>query len=266
MPRKVRAVILLPVNPLDLLVAAVAAVVAAAVNALAGGGPLISFPVLLALGVPPIAANVTNAVALCPGYLGATIAQARNLQGQQLRLGRLIPAAILGSLVGAFLLLQTRERTFQALVPYMLCFASLLLAFQGRVRGWVVERLVRAGAAPNASLMPIAGVAVAAVYGGFFTAGMSVFVLAIRGATLDDSLTRLNALKQAIAFVVNIAAAVFFVFSGQVVWLLAAVMAIGAIIGGALGGKLAGRMNPDKLRWTVVAVGLVLAAYYWIRN
>lgn len=254
------------VNPPDLFIAAGAAVVAAALNALAGGGTLISFPALLALGVPPIAANVTNAVALCPGYLGATVAQARNLEGQQSRLKRLVPAAVLGSLIGAFLLLQTKESTFQALVPYMLCFASLLLAFQGRVRAWVVQRLTGAGATSHASLMPMVGVAAAAVYGGFFTAGMSVIVLAILGATLDDSLTRLNALKQAIAFVVNIAAAVFFVFSGQVAWLLAAVMAIGAVIGGALGGQLAGRMNPDRLRWIVVIVGLVLAVYYWFKS
>ena len=103
------------------------------------------------------------------------------------------------------------------------------------------------------------------IYGGFFTAGMSVIVLAVLGALLDDTFTRLNALKQIVAFSVNIAAAVFFLFSGKVLWLLAAVMAIGALIGGALGGRLASRLKPDVLRWIVVAVGLVLALYYWVK-
>ncbi len=252
-------------TPTDLVLAALAAAAAGAVNALAGGGTLISFPVLLALGVPPIAANVTNAVALSPGYLGATVAQLDNLRGQRSRLLLCLPAAVLGGIVGALLLLNTRERTFMALVPYMLCFAALLLAFQNRVRTRVVRRLAQSRHAHRGHFVPALAVAAASVYGGFFTAGMSVIVLAILGATLEDSLTRLNALKQIIAFSVNVAAAVFFLFSGQVVWLLAAVMAVGAMLGGALGGRLAGRMNPDTLRWIVVTVGLILAVYYWIR-
>ncbi len=253
-------------SPTDLVLAALAAAAAGAVNALAGGGTLISFPVLLALGVPPIAANITNAVALSPGYFGATLAQLDNLRGQRGRLLLCIPAAVLGGIAGALLLLQTRERTFMALVPYMLCFAALLLAFQNRVRAWVVHRLAASRHAHRGHLVPAVAVAAAAVYGGFFTAGMSVIVLAILGATLEDSLTRLNALKQIVAFSVNVAAAVFFLLSGQVVWLLAGVMAVGAMLGGALGGRLAGRLNPDTLRWIVVTVGLVLAVYYWIRN
>src|SRR5687768_18342567 len=104
----------------DLLILGLAAAGAGAVNALAGGGTLISFPVMLALGVPPIAANVTNAVALCPGYLGATLAQRRNLEGQAHRLWVFIPAALLGGVLGALILIRTGERTFMALVPYML--------------------------------------------------------------------------------------------------------------------------------------------------
>lgn len=243
-----------------------AATCAGAVNALAGGGTLISFPALLATGVPPIAANITNSVALCPGYLGAILTQRGNLSGQRARLWACIPAALAGGVLGAWLLLRTQERTFQVLVPYMILFASILLAIQERVRAAVVRRLNRHGTAASGSgLAAVVPVALAGTYGGFFSAGMSVIVLAVLGATLDDTLTRLNALKQVVSFSLNVAAVVFFVFSGQVVWLAAGVMAAGALIGGAIGGRIAGKMPPDVLRWTVVAVGLLLSIYYWMK-
>ncbi len=252
-------------TPTELAIAGIAAAGAGAVNALAGGGTLISFPVLLALGVPPIAANVTNAVALSPGYFGATIAQLGNLRGQRSRLWVCIPAAIAGGLIGGMLLIRTQERTFQVLVPYMLFVASVLLALQDRVRAAVVRRLSNAGHLHRGSIFVALPVLLAGVYGGFFTAGMSVIVLAVLGTTLDDTLTRLNALKQAVAFSVNIAAAIFFLFSDQVLWSVAGVMAIGALIGGAVGGRVASRMKPDLLRWIVVTVGFGLAIYYWLK-
>lgn len=247
---------------------ALAAAGAGAVNALAGGGTLISFPALLAAGIPPIAANITNAVALCPGYFGATLAQRDNLRGQSARLWVCVPAGVVGGLVGAILLLETRERTFQVLVPYMIFLASLLLALQDKVRAAVVRRLSEAqvsAGANDATFRVAIPAALAGVYGGFFSAGMSVIVLAVLGASLDDTLTRLNALKQAVAFSVNVAAAVFFLFSGQVVWLAAGVMAVGALAGGAIGGRVAGRMRPAVLRWTVVIVGFALSLYYWLK-
>jgi uncharacterized membrane protein YfcA len=249
----------------DLLILFLAAAAAGAVNAIAGGGTLISFPVLLALGMPPIAANITNAVALCPGYLGATLAQRRNLDGQARRLMLFIPAALLGGVGGAFILLQTGERTFMALVPYMLFLASLLLAIQDRVREFVVRR---ASTGSHHSLLVMGAIIVmlAAVYGGFFSAGMSVILLAAVALTVDDSFTRLNALKQVLAFIVNVAAAVFFVFSGRVLWAVAAVMAVGALAGGVLGGRIAGRLQPSILRWTVVSIGFALASYYWVKG
>ena len=252
-------------TPLELLLVALAAAGAGAINALAGGGTLISFPALLAMGVPPVMANVTNAVALSPGYFGATLAQWKNLQGQGRRLWICVPAAIAGGLAGGVILLHTQERTFQSLVPYMLFAASLLLALQNKVRDAVVRRLADPAHARRDPVIVAVPVLLAGVYGGFFTAGMSVIVLAVLGSMLDDSLTRLNALKQAIAFCVNIAAAVFFLFSGKVIWIVAAAMAVGALIGGAAGGRLAGSMKPDTLRWIVVSVGFALAVYYWIR-
>jgi len=250
----------------DLLIAALAAVGAGAVNALAGGGTLISFPVLVALGVPPVASNITNAVALCPGYFGATIAQLPNLKGQRAQVMLLVPVAVLGGLAGGMILLRTGERTFTALVPWMILAASLLLAVQEPLKKFVIKRLSNSSRKHHTAVFSALPIAAAAIYGGFFSAGMSVLLLAVLGLTLDDSLTRLNALKQVLAFSVNIAAAVFFLFSDQVVWIAAAVMAVGALIGGAIGGKLAGKLPPAVLRWVVVVAGVAIAIIYWVKS
>ncbi|HEY5808429.1 MAG TPA: sulfite exporter TauE/SafE family protein, partial [Povalibacter sp.] len=144
--------------------------------------------------------------------------------------------------------------------------ASLLLALQSRIRAAVIKRLSHPGHISWGAASLALPVALAGVYGGFFTAGMSVIVLAVLGTTLDDTFTRLNALKQVLAFSINIAAAIFFLFSDQVLWPLAVAMAVGALIGGVLGGRLASKLNPDVLRWCVVAVGFGLAVYYWMEG
>ena len=248
-----------------LVFAGLAAVAAGAVNALAGGGTLITFPVLTAVGIPAVAANVTNTVALGPGYLGATLAQRNDLRGQERRLWMLVPASVIGGIVGGILLLNTGERVFRTLVPFLILLASCLLAAQDPVRAWLVRRANKRGAASTGEAGAILPVAAAAVYGGYFGAGLSVIVLAVLGLVLDDTLTRLNALKQAMSFSVNTAAAIFFLFSGQVVWSAAIVMAAGALIGGAVGGRLAGRIKPSVLRRVVVIVGIVVSVLYMIR-
>ena len=250
---------------LDYLIIALAAAAAGAVNAIAGGGTLISFPALTFVGVPAVAANITNTVALTPGYLSATFAQAKDLRGQRRRLWLLLPAAVLGGLAGGFLLVNTGEELFAALVPWLILLAAGLLAIQDPVRRWLVRR---AGAGEHARLSEawaVGPVFLAAIYGGYFGAGLSVIVLAVLGLVLDDSLTRLNALKQIIAFAVNVTAALFFVFSGQVWWAAALVMALGAIAGGAAGGRLASRIRPQTLRMTVVAIAVVVAIIYFVK-
>ncbi len=255
---------------LDYVLITLAAVAAGAINALAGGGTLITFPTLTALGIPPVAANITNTVALSPGYLGATLAQKALILDQRRRLWFLVPAAALGGLTGGLLLLNTSEKLFRELVPFLILLASLLLAVQEPLR----RRLTRGAKAPSSTgagsgrgeawaAIPIF---FAAIYGGYFGAGLSVIILAALGLTLDDSLTRLNALKQAIAFATNLTAATLFLFSGQVVWSAAAVMAVGALVGGALGGRLAGRVAPATLRAVVVTLGILIAIVYFIRG
>jgi uncharacterized membrane protein YfcA len=163
------------------------------------------------------------------------------------------------------LLLYTSERVFRQLVPFLILLASALLAVQEPVRAWLLRRL---GTHTHASHESWAALPVfaASIYGGYFGAGLSVIVLAALGLLLDDSLTRLNATKQAIGFAANTAAALLFLFSGQVYWPAGLVMAVGAVAGGAIGGRLAGRIRPATLRLVVVAVGVVVALVYLLRG
>jgi len=253
-------------NGLDFILAALAAVAAGAVNALAGGGTLITFPMLTFLGIPAVAANVTNTVALCPGYFGGTLAQWNDLRGQKARLWIVVPASIVGGVIGGFLLLQTGERLFRELVPYLILLASGLLAIQDPIRAWLIRRLAEGETSAGMEKSAWLPIGLASIYGGYFGAGLSVIVLSALGLTLEDTLTRLNALKQAVAFSVNVAAAIFFLFSGQVVWSAALVMAVGALIGGTLGGRLAGRIRPSTLRWTVVTIGVIISIIYFVRG
>ena len=256
-------------SPLGLALAFLAAVAAGAVNALAGGGTLITFPTLTALGLPAVAANVTNTVAVAPGHLGATLAQRRDLAGQRARVLRLVPAALAGGLVGGLLLLYTSERVFRRLVPFLILLASALLAVQERLRAWLLRRLAASDARhPPATVEGLAVLPVfaASVYGGYFGAGLSVIVLATLGLLLEGSLTRLNATKQAIGFAANAAAAVLFLFSGQVYWTVGLVMTVGAVGGGALGGRLAGRVRSSTLRLLVVTIGVLVGLAYLLRG
>lgn len=250
--------------PLELLAVSAAAVAAGAVNALAGGGTLVTFPVLMAIGMPALAANITNTVALCPGHVGATLAQSDALRGQRALLGLLIPAGILGGLAGGLLLLHTGEKTFRAIVPLLLLGSSLLLASQDRVRGLLAERELRRGTSHGHSHLAPLVVGTAAIYGGYFGAGLGVVLLAALGTVLDEPLVRINALKQIVALVVNVAAAVFFLFSGEINWIIAAAMAVGALAGGTIGGYLATRVDAGALRRVMVALGVVLAVVYWV--
>lgn len=250
---------------IQLVLIALAGVAGGLVNALAGGGTLITFPMLTAIGIPAVAANVTNTVALSPGYLGATFAQSKDLKGQKKRLLLVLPASVLGGLAGGVLLLNTGEKLFRDLVPYLILLASALLAISDPMRSWLLKRSGKEETKGGSEWWAVVPIFLAAVYGGYFGAGLSVIVLATLGLVLEDNLTRLNALKQFVAFSTNMVAALLFVFFGQVFWLEAAVMAVGAIFGGALGGRLASRVKPSMLRRIVVVVGVIVSIIYFIR-
>ena len=243
---------------------ALAAVAAGLINALAGGGSLITFPTLMAVGIPPVMANVTNTVALCPGYLGATLAQKKDLHGQQKRIRLLLPSAVIGGIIGGILLLNSSDQVFDRLIPFLILLAAALLAFQDTLRSWLQRRQGdKKGNIPE--IWAVLPIALASIYGGYFGAGLGVIELAILGLFLKDNLTRLNALKQLLSLVVNVAESFFFFFSNQVYWSAAIVVAIGSLIGGLLGGKLARIISPSYLRWTVVILSIITATVYFLR-
>jgi len=239
---------------------AAAAFAAGAVNAIAGGGSLITFPALVWIGLSPKVASLTNTVALCPGYLGATLAQRGQLAGQRARMLRLLPAAAVGGVAGALLLLVTGERAFDRVVPFLILLAVVLLAIQP----WLQRKLFAAAHGERAGWAAVP-VALAAVYGGYFGAGMGVMILAALAVLLADSLVRVNAVKQAVSLAVNVAAAGVFVGSDLVDWPVAGVMLVASLAGGVVGGALASRIPARVLRWVIVVVGTAVAAAYFAK-
>jgi len=248
------------VDPLRLARVALAACGAGAVNAIAGGGSLITFPVLLACGVPPVTASMTHTVGVCPGYFGATYAQRNELAGQGGRIGRILPFAIAGSVVGSAILLRTSDRAFATIVPFLLTFAGLLLLVQ--------PRLKRVFVAHQGRSLWLAGIplGLAAAYGAYFGAGLGVIILAVMAVVLDDTLVRANALKQLMSLVVNVLAAGIYIVVGRIDWQVAVAIAIGSLVGGVLGGKLVSRIPEVWLRTLAIAVAFAVALVYFIRN
>lgn len=244
------------ITPLDQVAAGAAALAAGAVNAVAGGGTLISFPALIGLGVPAVPANVTNTVSLIPGYLSGAWTQRADLEPQLGRARLLCGVAAAGGLGGSILLLVIPAHAFRVSVPYLILLACALLLFQDRLR----RRITRGAGSPrrHETTLLLATLA-AAVYGGFFGAGLGIMVLAVLGLFRPEPLTQLNALKQALSFVINVVAAVFFLFSGRVFWSLVPVMAVASVIGGVAGARLVTVIDPDLLRRAVVLAGVAVA-------
>ncbi len=249
-------------DAMHIAIVAFAAFAGGFINAIAGGGSLITFPTLVALGIPPVIANITNTVALCPGYFGATVAQRKDLAGQGRRLAIMLPLAAIAGGGGALLLVHTGESTFTAVVPFLILLASVLIGLQGTMRGWLERREGRA----HSNALAAIPVTAAAVYGGYFGAGVGVIILAALGVVLADTLTRLNALKQTISLTVNITAAIVFAVRAPVDWTLAAVMAGTALAGGLVGGALASRIPANVLRWGIVVLGTTIACVYFVKG
>jgi len=238
-----------------------AAVAGGLVNALAGGGTLITFPVLTLLGVPPVVAGVTNTVAMAPGYFGGAWAQRSELAGARSRVLLLAPVAAVGGLIGGSLLLVAGDHTFKAFIPWLLLFATALMLAQDVLK----KRLFAKGheGKPTPVWPGALAVGLVSVYGGFFLAGLSVIVLSVLAVAFDDSFKRSNALKQVVSLTVSLAAALFFAFTGKIDWALAAFMAVFTWAGGWLGGRLVGKIPVKLLFWVAIAAGAVSTVYYF---
>lgn len=249
----------------QLLLVVVAALVGGVMNSIAGGGTLLTFPALVALGIPPINANATSTVALWPGALGSMWGYRRELTGSRLwALGFAAPS-LLGGAVGAWLLLRTPPDRFSAVVPWLVLGATFLFMLQRPLVRWIAQRRERAAGSPsdadltaNRPPMTILWYQFAvAVYGGYFGAGVGILMLAALGFMGLRNIHRMNGLKNWGGLCMNAVAAAMFAFSGLVSWSVALAMAVGAIAGGYLGSRTAQRVPQDLVRGAVVAIGLV---------
>ena len=234
------------------------------VTAMVGGASLITFPALLAAGLPAIVANASNTVALTPGNLAAGLADLERTPRWDRSFAGLAAVSVAGSVAGATLLLATPERAFTAVVPALIGCATLLFALSGRIRLWIVSRAagVPSSTGWNALLfVPIA------VYGGYFGAGMSVMILAILSVSRADDFRTANVIKNLLSALTSFVAVVVFVVQGIVAWPPTVVVMAGAVIGGFLGGRLARVLPAETMRWIVIAVGtaltLIYARRYW---
>lgn len=236
--------------------------VAGNVNTVVGSGTLLTFPTLLALGYPPLIANVTNTIGLAPGSLSGAVGYRRELVGQRDRLARLGVIAAFGGVLGAALLLWLPDDAFERIVPVLILVACGLVIVQPRLAGFVRGRATGAHARRGESkLVPLA-VTGTSVYGGYFGAAQGVILMALLGVLVDDELQRLNALKNALTTVVNGTSAVVFALTTAVAWDAALLLAIGSIIGGQSGARVGRRMNPTLLRIAIVTIGLGVVLRY----
>jgi uncharacterized membrane protein YfcA len=242
-----------------LLLVALAALVAGAVNAVAGGGTLLSFPALLLLGFPALTANVTNTLGLLPGYAGGSVAYRAELRVQRDRVRFLAPISIAGAVVGAILLTRTSNHVFAAIVPWLILLACALLLIQPVVTSRVHAR--RPEREQHRS--PVLAVAqfLSGIYGAFFGAGLGVMMLAVLGLFIRDDLQRINALKGMMQLIINVVAAIYFAFFGPVSWIAVLVMVPMSAIGGFTGVALARRLHPAVLRTVVILFGVAFALY-----
>jgi uncharacterized protein len=251
----------------DVVLLVVAGIAAGIVNGFAGGGSLITFPALIATGLSPIAANVTNSLSVVPGYAASAYGTRSDLSelvgGQRRRVLVLIPTAVAGSVAGCALLLLAPARAFDIVVPFLVLGAAAVLAFQDRLRAMVGNPHELP---PRRRTLAVHGVvAAAATYGGYFGAAMGVMVVAALGLVIADTLARINALKNVISTTVGLATVVVFSLFGPVDWLAVVVVAPATIVGGYSGARLARRLPNAVLRWLIVVFAIVVGLVLLVR-
>jgi len=234
-----------------------AGLAAGTLNAIVGSGSLITFPTLLALGYPPVVANVSNTVGLVPGSISGAIGYRRELAGQGARLRVLGVASAAGGLTGAILLLVLPAEVFDAVLPVLILLACVLVAAQPFLTRRVVAR--RGPPRPHGGAPLFVAVFATGVYDGYFGAAYGVILIALLGIFVDDGLQRLNAAKNTLAGLVNGVAAVVFVLVAPVAWAPALLLAVGSAVGGQVGARVGRRISPGWLRAAIIVVGVAVA-------
>lgn len=242
-----------------------ASIIAGAMNSMAGGGTLVTFPTLLFLGTPAIAANATSAVGLLPGAIASFVGYRREVASHRRWLRSLLLPSLLGGAAGSVLLLATPEATFSHLAPFLVLFATILFGIQGLLR----RRARRRGAgptvgppSPKSTRLLVAAFCQlgVATYGGYFGAGIGILMLAVLGFMGLTDIHAMNGLKTFFGAAINSVAVAYFIFRGAVLWPLALVMILGAVIGGYGGAQLARRIGARRVRYVVIAIGLIASA------
>jgi uncharacterized membrane protein YfcA len=241
-----------------------AGLAAGTINVIVGSGTLITFPVLLAFGVSPVTANVSNTIGLVPGVASGLVGYRRELSGQRARAIRLGSASVAGGVVGAALLLVLPAGAFRAIVPVLILVGLVLVVVQPRVSRWVDARHegAREEFGPWWVWPAVFGTG---VYGGYFGAAQGVILMGILGIGISDALQRLNGLKNVLAGLVNGVAGLFFVFVAHVDWTVVALIAAGSIVGGQLGATVGRRLSAAVLRVVIVIVGLAALASFLLK-
>ncbi|GHE43548.1 UPF0721 transmembrane protein [Streptosporangium violaceochromogenes] len=242
-------------TPWDAAAILAAGVGAGAINTVVGSGSLITFPTMVALGVPPVVANVSNTIGLVPGSLTGALGYRAELKGQRARLVRLGAGSVTGALTGGVLLLFLPAATFNVVVPILIALACVLVVIQPRLNRWLSAR--REDTHPHGGPWLWAGVLAAGVYGGYFGAAQGVLLIGLLGSFLDEDLQRVNAAKNVLSLLVNATAAVLFTLVAEVDWPAVALVAVGAATGGFLGAKVGRRLPAPVLRGVIVCVGVV---------
>jgi uncharacterized membrane protein YfcA len=252
------------VTPDTAALLATAGLLAGGVNAIAGGGSLISFPALLAAGYPAVTANVTNTVALFPGYAGSVAGGRLELGGQGARVRAIALTSVIGAVGGAVLLLTTPSEVFRAIVPFLILLACGLLVLQPRLAR-VVQRRTVSDKGDHSPVLQLS-VLIAAVYGAYFGAGLGVLLLGVLGIFLAEQLRRINALKNVLSLVINAVALVAFGVFGPVAWEAVLVVALTSLTGGYLGARVASRIPSAVLRTMVVLYGVVVSVVLLVQG
>jgi uncharacterized membrane protein YfcA len=247
------------VDPIDVPFLIAAAFAAGAINAVAGGGSLVSFPALIAVGVPSKAANVTNTVALWPGYLGGSLGYRNELRLQRKRVIGMLPASVAGAIAGSVILLETPQSAFDAFVPFLILFACGVMAVQDQLGAFARRQRFAADGDDAIPWMSQIAVFFMAVYGAYFGAGLGILLLAMLTIFVPDDIQHSNALKGMLSLLINAIAVVYFAFFGPVRWAHMAVMAVAALAGGYWGVGIARRLGKSGIRIAVIVYGVFVA-------
>lgn len=248
-------------SPLEGVLIALAGVAAGTINTVVGSGTLITFPTLLAFGVPPVTANVSNTVGLVPGSMSGVFGYRRELAGQQARVLRLGSASLIGGVAGALLLLELPSSAFDAIVPVLIALGVVLVLLGPRIQRSVAARAESRGGIPDHGVWWVwPAVAATGVYGGYFGAAQGVLLMAVLGIGVADSMQRHTATKNVLALIVNAVAALVFIAVADIDWVVAGLIALGSVVGGQIGAGVGRRLPPVLLRAVIAGVGVVALA------